>query len=61
MPKSMDRKLVSKQVWEVYWISATKQIPLKIVRQAMKEAGRSRKKVYAWFDRHGWMNQPDKL
>ncbi len=43
----MDKKLIaSKQDYEVYYISHRFQIPIADVKAAIKEAGRSRVKVY---------------
>lgn len=51
----MDKKLVaSKQAYELHYISYKFHIPMADVKTAVKEAGRSRKKVYAALREMGY-------
>lgn len=43
----MDKKLVSEQPHEAQYIASKYKIPIRVVRQVMKEVGQSRRKIYA--------------
>lgn len=53
--KKMDKKLVARlDPSEINYIAKTYKIPVKDVRKAAKDAGRSRKKVYAKLREMGY-------
>ena len=50
----MDRKLVSEEVHEAKYIASYYKIPVKIVREAMKAVGQSRKGIYEYLRNQGF-------
>lgn len=53
--KQDPKQVALKQTYEIYYISGKYEIPVKDVRAAVKEVGKSRKKVYAKLREMGYV------
>ncbi len=49
-----DRKEISMQPWEIWWVWIRYRVPRWVTKQVIREHGNSRKRVYAILRENGW-------